>query len=152
MSIKWTVLEIAPLTEHPIDWHVCSADLFERLKISLITFGQLRPLVVYGSVVYDGRKLLRVMRELGQREAYAIVCGEEPQPFLQLATDLSCEIDYAKLAYEVSQLLKNFPAADIAKFSRWSQLRIQQFGVLATFDWGQFRTDEDHESLWGDQS
>ncbi len=136
------------LTVTDTGWHYDDAVLCGKLQASLRRHGQLRAVVVRrdaagAAVVVDGRHLLRAMLEAGMETGWVADIGVvESHAARQLALDLELklEVDYAKLAVEVADLLEQGATADsLAGASPWTAERIGYLGRLATFDWDQFR-------------
>lgn len=138
-------------------WRYDDAARADKLVASLRRHGQLRPLVI-GTLpdgtrqVVDGRRLLAAMLALGWTEALAIDVGplDGPAAAVQLALALECgfEIDYARLALAVADLLSaGVTATELSMRSPFTAERIGYLGKLARFDWSQFDEATDRSPM-----
>jgi DNA polymerase I-like protein with 3'-5' exonuclease and polymerase domains len=137
---EWRRIDLSTLTTDA-GWHLEDLEMLAKLRLSVARHGQLRPLLVCDGVVVDGRKLLRVMLELGWTQAYAVdVLAESDAAF---SSEIRFEIDYAALAATVRQRLQDpdMMASTLAMRSPFTAERLSYFEQLAVFDWGQFGAD-----------
>lgn len=149
MSVpNWRSVALADLVVADQGWHYDDPVLDEKLATSLRRHGQLRAIVVREDAegrqeVVDGRRLLKVMLALGlDRGAVAHVGAVDREAARRLSLDLllQYEVDYARLALDVSDLLDGGAAPEsLAAASPFTAERIGYFGKLARFDWSQFR-------------
>lgn len=113
----------------------------ERLKYSIKAFGQIRPIYVIGKgegryECFEGRKILKAMYELGEKEIYAIEFednGSDAGHISMLMNELKfwrCDVDLALALKSIKQ--KNF---NILPFNTEET---KAFEDLLVFDWKTF--------------
>lgn len=129
------------------DWHHDDALLLEKLANSLERHGQLAPVVVRdtddGHEVVDGRRRLVALRALGHKHVLALSVGRlwrSDAVRLALDLELRSEIDYVRLAWQVSDLAAEADDPDafpglLAATAPWDAERIGYFVQLAHWDW-----------------
>lgn len=141
---NWRRVDLAPLT-YETGIHVEDFSLLEKLRASVIKFGQIQPLIICGTRVLCGRKLLQVLRELGWTQAMAVEVDEAAAELVELSVEITFDLDYVKTAFMVKKLTEQgMDPYDIALVCSFSLERLTYMPMLATFDWTQF--DEEFET------
>lgn len=161
MIATWQEIDLEGLAADP-GWHYDDPSLVEKLAASLRRHGQLSALVVRTTTegsrdVVDGRHRLKAMRLLGWTRAWAADVGTlDDEEARRMALDLLtvAEVDYAQVAQSVRWLVEDRQAepGSLAAASPFTAERVSQLARLASFDWDQFKTQDDgqHGFSWGD--
>lgn len=146
---NWRVIEVATLSPAEGSWHTPDHVMFEKLKTSLLTHGQLRPIIVRDGLVIEGRQILRGLRENGAMHVWAC---EVDTDFVPLSLEINFDINYAMLASAIKDLMAaGVSAHDLSRISPFSAEKIEYYRKLVGFDWGQFKEFDDQQALWEEE-
>lgn len=159
---RWYEAELAALKASDGGWHYDDSVALEKLAISLRRHGQLRAVVVRHAAngeleIVDGVRLVQAMQALDwTRCMVADIGAVDRMAARQLALDLELrfEVDYAKLAFAVADMLEAGAVPEgLAAASPFSAERIGHFRTLAVFDWNQFSGAPEGQTAlsWGDE-
>lgn len=118
--------------------------MFEKLKLSLKTFGQLRPINCHmlgekGLFCFEGTMILKAMKELGCDEIECNVFDFTVARQVQLSIN---ELNFKTCEVELGNILNNVQLNE--GLLPFSQTEIDALKKLLNFDWAEFeRTKND---------
>lgn len=168
MIAQMIQVRLSDVTLPDWEWHYEDLSEATKLTTSLLRFGQLTPLIVceidecltpevcayHGETsctscrkyeVIKGRRRLAVMRQLGWPSVWVNNLGRLTKAEavkVALTLELTSETDYAKLARQVESLRDQPDFDSLPMTTPFTAERIRYFSQLLTWDWSQYRVEE----------
>lgn len=124
------------------DFKVYTKEQSQSLNQSIISNGQIRPIVLCGNYIVDGNRLAQALRKTGSTEGMCLQLGERSESertkiYFQI-NNMNPSVDFIKKAETVGRLLENYTPNKISLFSQYTIDEIKNMSKLLNFDWDNF--------------